>query len=109
MALDEALAARVRNATKGTSGLVEKKMFGGLAFLLRGNMSVGVHGGDLIVRVAPGDAEKWLAQPGVRVFDLTGRPMKGWIVVSGDHLLEVSKLKAWVERGLTFAGSLPPK
>jgi TfoX/Sxy family transcriptional regulator of competence genes len=109
MAFDEALAARVRRQVAGRAGLVEKKMFGGLAFLLNGNMSVGVHRGDLIVRIEPGQAESALKQPGARVFDITGRPMKGWLLVSGAALSEKTALAAWVERGIAFAGSLPPK
>src|SRR5215468_113567 len=78
MAFDEALANRVRPLLAGTRGLVEKKMFGGLAFLVRGNMSVGIHGAELIVRIEPDETDKALKQPGVRHFDITGRPMKGW-------------------------------
>lgn len=109
MAFDEALAARVRSLVAGRAGLVEKKMFGGLAFLLNGNMSVGVHRGDLIVRIDPAQAESALKQPGARVFDITGRPMKGWLLVSGAALSEKKALAAWVERGIAYAGSLPAK
>jgi len=80
MACDEALASRVRPLLAKTRGVVEKKMFGGLAFLVQGNMSVGVHGADLIVRIDPVQTEQALKEPGARIFDLTGRPMKGWIL-----------------------------
>jgi TfoX/Sxy family transcriptional regulator of competence genes len=104
MAYDEVLADRVRDL----AGLPEKKMFGGIAFLLNGNMAVGVHGDDLIVRVAKTDHEACLAEPGARPFDMTGKPMTGWLLVSGD-VLDDDVLAAWVGRGTAYAGSLPPK
>jgi TfoX/Sxy family transcriptional regulator of competence genes len=107
MAFDEALANRVRPLVQGVA--VEKKMFGGLAFLLRGNMSVGVHGNSLIVRVDPSETEQALKQPGVRIFDLTGKPMKGWLLVSKEALGKGKALATWVERGVAYAGSLPAK
>ena len=81
MAFDEALAARVRKVLGKRRGVVEKKMFGGIAFLLHGNMSVGLHGKELVVRVDPEEGERALSEPNVRRFDLTGRPMKGWLLV----------------------------
>jgi TfoX/Sxy family transcriptional regulator of competence genes len=107
MAFDEALADRVRPLVQGQA--VEKRMFGGLAFLVQGNMSVGVHGDALIVRVDPSQTAQALQQPGVRVFDLTGRPMKGWLLVSGHALGSGKALAGWVERGLAYARSLPAK
>ena len=109
MAVDEALAERVREALGGVEGLAEKRMFGGLAFLLNGNMAVGVHGDDLIVRLAPEQTEEALAEPGVRIFDMTGRPMKGWVLVGPGATANEDGLGAWVTRGLDFAESLPPK
>jgi TfoX/Sxy family transcriptional regulator of competence genes len=109
MAVDEQLAERVRGALGGVDGLVEKRMFGGLAFLLHGNMSVGVHGEDLIVRLAPEQTEEALAEPGVRVFDMTGRPMKGWVLVGPEATASEEALGGWVTRGVDFAESLPPK
>lgn len=86
MAFDEALASRIRDAVSGTDGLGEKRMFGGLAFLLSGNMCCGVHGDEPIVRFDPEQTEEALKQGPVRVFDLTGRPMKGWVLVAaGRH------------------------
>jgi hypothetical protein len=84
-------------------------MFGGLAFLLHGNMACGVRGDDLIVRVAADAADAALGEPGARSFDLTGRPMKGWLLVDADGHAEDDDLCRWVDRGLAHAGSLPPK
>jgi TfoX/Sxy family transcriptional regulator of competence genes len=109
MAFDEALAERVRVTVAGADGVVEKRMFGGLAFVVKGNMAVGVHGDDLIVRLAPEQTEEALAEPGVRVFDMTGRPMKGWVLVGSVAIADEEGLGAWVTRGLDFAESLPPK
>src|SRR5436190_14139612 len=105
MAFDEKLAERVRSVVAG-KGLAEKKMFGGLAFLARGNMSVGIYGEELIVRLDPAEAEQALKQPGVRVFDITGRPMKGWVLVGGTALADTKALARWVERGMSYAMSL---
>jgi TfoX/Sxy family transcriptional regulator of competence genes len=106
MAYDEVLAGRVREVAG--SGLAEKRMFGGLAFLLAGNMAVGVHGDDLIVRVARDDHAELLREPGARPFDVTGRPMAGWLLVAGE-VLDDDVLGRWVDRGVTYAGSLPRK
>jgi hypothetical protein len=106
MAYDEGLATRVREVLGDRPGLVEKQMFGGLAFLVGGNMACGVRGEDLIVRVA---ADAALGEPGARPFDLTGRPMKGWLLVDPDGHAEDEDLRRWVDRGLAYAGSLPPK
>ena len=83
-------------------------MFGGLAFLTDGNMTVGVHGDDLIVRLAPGDTDAALTEPGVRPFDITGRPMRGWILVAGE-VLDDDILDRWIGRARTFVATLPPK
>src|SRR5215470_12697405 len=107
MAFDEQLADRVRKALGRRAGLVEKKMFGGLAFLLNGNMSVGVHGGELIVRVAADESAALLKEPGVRIFDITGKPMKGWLLVGGAGLEGSEALAAWVRRGASYAATLP--
>lgn len=108
MPFDEGLANRIRRSLGRRKGLVEKKMFGGVAFLLNGNMCVGVHKSDLIVRVPPEETETVLAQPHTRRFDLTGRPMKGWILVQGPGLTEVA-LNKWVDLATTYARSLPAK
>jgi TfoX/Sxy family transcriptional regulator of competence genes len=109
MAFDEDLAERVRASVAGADGVVEKRMFGGLAFVVKGNMAVGVHGDDLIVRLAPEETEEALAEPGVRVFDMTNRPMKGWVLVGPVAIADEEGLGTWVTRGLDFAESLPPK
>jgi hypothetical protein len=109
MAYDEGLATRVRDLIGGQPGLVEKKMFGGLAFLLHGNMACGVYGDGLIVRLAPDTVEAALAEPGTRPFDLTRRPMKGWIVVEPYGHSEDDDLLRWIERGLAYAHTMPPK
>jgi len=109
VAFDEGLAARIRKLVKDEPGLAEKKMFGGLAMLLHGNMAVGVHGDGLMVRTDPGEQEQLLAEPGARVFDMTGRPMKGWILVDAPGCAADKDLRRWVQRGVGFARSLPPK
>jgi TfoX/Sxy family transcriptional regulator of competence genes len=109
VAYDEGLAARVRELIGDEPALAEKKMFGGLAMLVFGNMAVGVHGGDLIVRCDPGEHEALLAEPGARPFDMTGRPMKGWLLVDPSGQADDRDLRRWIGRGLTYARSLPPK
>lgn len=109
MAFDEKLAERIRTHLGKRRGLVEKKMFGGIAFLVRGNMCCGVHRDDLIVRLDPTDTDGALSEPHTRVFDLTGRPMKGWILVESSGLATDSQLGKWVDRASNYAGSLPPK
>ena len=109
MAFDEALASRVRSLIAGTDGVVERKMFGGLAFSVQGNMSVGIHGAELIVRIDPAGTEAALKEPGVRAFGITGRPMKGWSLVSASALAEKKPLALWVNRGVAYARSLPEK
>jgi TfoX/Sxy family transcriptional regulator of competence genes len=109
MAYDEGLATRVRDAIGDRPGLAEKRMFGGLAFLVHGNMACGVRGDDLIVRIAADDADAALEEPGARPFDLTGRPMKGWLQVGSDGHAEDDDLRRWVDRGVAYATSLPPK
>ena len=109
MAYDEGLATRVRDVLGDQPGLAEKKMFGGLAFLLHGNMACGVRGDDLIVRMAVEEADAALEEPGARPFDMTGRPMKGWLLVAPEGHAEDDDLRRWVDRGLAHAGSLPPK
>lgn len=109
MAYDELLAARVLGALGPVPGLTEKKMFGGVAFMLHGNMAVGVSGGSLMVRVGPEQYDWALQQPGAREFDMTGRPMKGWVLVRGTAVQQEADLRTWVQRGVDFAASLPPK
>ena len=109
MAVDEGFANRVRQVLAATDGAVEKKMFGGLAFLVQGNMSVGVHGSELIVRIDPEEMDDALRNPGVRIFDLSGCPMKGWVLVSASSLEQNESLVTWIGRGVSYARSLPGK
>lgn len=108
MAYDEALAERVRDRLRGADDVTEKKMFGGLAFLSYGNMTVGVHGDDLIARIDPASTDSALERPGVRIFDITGRPMKGWILVAGEGL-DDDVLDGWIGQAQAFVKTLPPK
>ena len=109
MAFNETLAARIRKHIGKRAGMVEKKMFGGLAFLLKGNMSVGVHGDEMIVRIDPGETDAALKQKHVRIFDITGKPMKGWILVDAKGLADDKALAKWVDMGVAYAQSLPAK
>ncbi len=109
MAFDDELAERIRKRLGQRAGITEKKMFGGLAFLLRGNMCCGVSGQDLIVRLEPAQTERALAEPHVRVFDLTGRPMKGWILVGPKGLATDAALGRWITMATDYSGSLPAK
>jgi TfoX/Sxy family transcriptional regulator of competence genes len=109
MAFDEQLAERIRGSLGRRKGLVEKKMFGGVGFLLNGNMCVGVHGSELIVRLAPEDTDAALARKNTRRFDLTGRPMTGWILVEPAGLKTDAQLSNWVEVAVNYASSLPAK
>ncbi len=109
MAFDDALASRVRSLVSGIPGVSEKKMFGGLAFLISGNMGLGVHGSELIVRTNPAETAAALAKSGVRIFDLSGKPMNGWLLISSSALGSKKALAAWVTKGVEYAQSLPAK
>ena len=109
MAYDEVLEQRMLAVLGGRPGMVSKKMFGGVGVLLNGNMACGVNGDRLIVRVGPDRYEDALSDPHAGPFDLTGRPMKGWVYVSPEAVAEDVMLAAWIERGVSFALSLPPK
>jgi len=108
MAYNLKLAERIRSELGGVP-FVEKKMFGGVGFLLGGNMACGVHKEDLIVRVAPEKHDKLLKKTGAKVFDITGKPMKGWLLVDSDGCKTGKQLSAWVKEGVSFALTLPPK
>ncbi len=109
MAFDERLAKRIRGTLGRRKGLVEKKMFGGVAFLLNGNMCCGVHRSELIVRLAPEETASALKESHTKLFDLTGRPMKGWILVEPAGLKTDAKLGQWVSVAVKYASSLPAK
>ncbi len=109
MAYDSKLADRVRMALEGHPGLAEKRMFGGIAFMLNGNMCCGVINDDLMVRVGPEGFEEALAQPHARPMDFTGRPMTGFVFVGPEGTQTESTVEKWILRGVAFAGSLPAK
>jgi TfoX/Sxy family transcriptional regulator of competence genes len=109
MAFDEELGDRVRDLVAPRSDSAEIRMFGGLCFTIAGNMCCGVINDDLMVRLAPEDAERALAEEGVRAMDFTGKPMKGMIYVGSEVTADDEGLAAWVEEGVAFASSLPPK
>jgi len=109
MAFSESLADRVRQIFGRRRGQSEKKMFGGVGFLLNGNMCVGIWKTSLIVRVGPAAYASALAQPHVREFDITGRPMAGWVLVEAEGLDDEAALRGWIARALEFVGSLPAK
>jgi hypothetical protein len=109
MAYDEDLAGRVREQLAAEPAVTEKAMFGGLAFLLHGNTAVGLSGQELMVRVGPEASDDALAHPHTRPFDMTGRPMKGWVLVAPDGVAGESDLATWVARGVRFARSLRAK
>lgn len=109
MAYSEDLAWRIREQLAGTSGLSEKKMFGGVGFMVHGNMACGVNGDDLIVRLGAQAYDEALARPFTRPFDMTGRPMAGWVMVGPAGVASGEALAAWVQQALAFARSLPAK
>ena len=110
MAYDEALAERIRELIGGERGLTEQKMFGGLAFLVNGNMSIAASGqGGVLVRVDPEESDVLTKRKGVSVMEMRGRQMTGWLRVDADALRTKQQLSTWVDRGLAFARSLPPK
>src|SRR3954467_13680591 len=109
MAFDEALAGRIRDVLAARSELSERRMFGGIAFMLTGNMAVGVIGEDLMVRLDPADAERALAEPHTRPMDFTGKPMKGMAFVGPEATAADKSLGEWVDAAADFAASLPPK
>jgi TfoX/Sxy family transcriptional regulator of competence genes len=109
MAFDEKLAARIRGHLSERNKIAERKMFGGIIFMLQGNMCCGVHRDALIARLGPEEAGRALREPHTRVFDLTGRPMKAWVLVEPKGVAKDAQLGKWVDRAARWAGSLPPK
>jgi TfoX/Sxy family transcriptional regulator of competence genes len=108
VAYDEDLAQRVRDLLSARAEVSERKMFGGIAFMVAGNMACGVLGEDLIVRLGE-EGEKALAEEGVRPFDFTGKPMKSTVYVSPERTSDDAGLAEWVEAGADYAASLPAK
>ena len=109
MAHDEVLASRVRALLSEQESVVEKKMFGGTAFMVQGNMACGVHKEYLIVRVGPERYTETIAHPHTRPFDMTGKPMKGWVMVTPEGCAAQESLAEWVLQGMEFAMCLPAK
>ena len=110
MAYDAQLATRIRELVVGESDLTEKKMFGGLSFLIGGNMAVAASGqGGVLVRVDPMQSDELVATTDARLFEMRGRSMRGWLRVDSEHLRTKRQLAKWVELGTTYARSLPAK
>jgi TfoX/Sxy family transcriptional regulator of competence genes len=109
MAYDETLAQRVRDILKQKEGINEIEMFGGIGFLFNGNMVCGILNNDLIIRIGPQKYEQYLEHPHTRKFNITGRAMRGWLMISDRKLTSEKDLLDWVQQGLDFASSLPSK
>jgi len=109
MAYDESLAVRIRDALARTRNIQEKKMFGGVGFLLNGNMLVGVWKNSLIARLGPEDGDAALLEDFVMEFDITGKPMRGWVMVVTEGLEDDDQLGGWIERAMKFVKALPAK
>jgi TfoX/Sxy family transcriptional regulator of competence genes len=109
MAYSEELAARIRDAIGGRSNVSERKMFGGIAWLVGGNMAVGTLGDALMVRLSHEDADLALTEPHARPMDFTGRPLRGFVKIEAAAIADDSALARWVDAGADHAASLPPK
>src|SRR6516162_840841 len=109
MAFDEALAERIRHQLALRRNVEEKKMFGGVGFLLHGNLLVGVWKDSLVVRLGPGEGDAALKEPHVKEFDITGRAMKGWVLVGPGGVADNDQLDDWIRRAAAFVGKLPAK
>ena len=109
MAFDESLAARIRPSLGHLTKVKERKMFGCIAFLVGGHAVVGVWKRSLIARVGPANYEEALLEPHVREFDITGKPMRGWVVVGPGGIKEDGQLTAWVQQAVEFVRTLPAK
>jgi hypothetical protein len=109
MAFNEALAERIRQGLARRKNIEEKKTFGGIGFLLNGNMLVGVWKDSLIARLGPEQGDEVLKEMHVREFDITGRPMKGWVLVEPEGIEGDDDLSGWIQRAMKFVGKLPAK
>ncbi|HWD75821.1 MAG TPA: TfoX/Sxy family protein [Solirubrobacteraceae bacterium] len=110
MAYDEELANRIRELVSAEPGLTEKRMFGGLAFLINGNMSVSASGqGGLLLRVDPDETDALVSKSHARPFEMRGRAMDGWLRIDAEGVKTKRQLEAWVKRGVGYARSLPSK
>jgi hypothetical protein len=109
MAFSEELAERIRQGLARRKGIEEKRMFGGIDFLLHGNLLVGVWKESLIVRLGPDEGEQALKDPHVSEFNITGRAMKGWVLVAPEGVEADDELSGWIERATKFVKTLPAK
>ena len=110
MAYDEALAGRIRELVGGGEDVAEQKMFGGLAFLVGGNMAVAASGqGGILVRVDPAESDELVATTPAQMMEMRGRQMAGWLRVDGSDVATEPELASWVERGVAYARTLPAK
>lgn len=109
MAYDETLAVRIRSTLARKKGIEEKKMFGGVCFLLNGNMLVGVWRKFFIARLGPDQGDEALLEPHVKKMDITGKPMKGWIMIEPEGIEDGDQLKNWIQRAVKFVGKLAKK
>ena len=109
MAFSEALAERIRQRLARRKNVEEKKMFGGVGFLLNGNLLVGVWKDSLIARLGPDESDEALLEPHVKEFDITGRAMKGWVLVEPEGVEDDEQLSDWIQRAMKFVGTLPAK
>jgi len=110
MAYDEELANRLRETVQGAQGLTEKRMFGGLAFLINGNMAVSASSkGGLLLRVDPAETDALITEPHAERFRMRGREMDGWLRIDAQAIDTDDEFERWVSRGVTYAQSLPPK
>jgi len=110
MGYDESIANRVRELVSGEDGVSERRMFGGLGFLVNGHLAVSASGqGGLLVRVEPGEAGELLDEPHAHRFEMRGRAMEGWLRVEAESVATKAELERWVTRGVEYARSLPPK
>lgn len=109
MAFDENLAVRIRKSLARKKGVEEKKMFGGLVFLLNGNMLVGVWKDSLIARIGAEQADEALLEPHVKPMDITGKPMKKWVLVEPAGVRDAAAVKEWTQRAIKFVATLPAK
>jgi hypothetical protein len=109
MAYDLALAERIRAELGEHPAMTERQMFGGIGFMVGGNMAVGVIGDELMVRVGPDAHDEALARVGAHEFDMTGRPSRGWVVVASEGFGSAADFAEWVRTGVAYAESLPPK
>ena len=109
MAYSKSLAERMRGIVSRRRGISEKKMFGGICFLLNGNMCVGVWKNSLIARLGQEQGDEALLEPHVKKMDITGKPMKGWVIVEPDGIEDDKQLSHWIELAITFVRTLPTK